>query len=98
MANTHHCPMCKNGVFKNSCIKKGHMWFCSKHQHWTRRDWPWVSCCNKAQSRPSTKRREDGEEDAAGRKKSRGKVKRDDVKRGSRTVRASRGSKGRGLK
>jgi hypothetical protein len=25
-------------------------------------------------------------------------VKRDDVKRGSRTVRASRGSKGRGLK
>jgi hypothetical protein len=50
MPTIHHCPICEQNIFKSSCVKKGHMWHCSKHRVWVRRDWKCVSCENEAEA------------------------------------------------
>lgn len=50
MTNSHHCPICKNGPFKPSCLKKGHMWRCDKHESWIRPGWDCISCGNEARA------------------------------------------------
>lgn len=59
MPISHHCPICENGVFKQSCLKKDHMWYCASHESWIRRDWPCVSCVNASQASGRRRRHEE---------------------------------------